>query len=126
MAVVSTITRKVVATVSTGEKTRPMRVAVQPGGRHVWVGLDNSPAVAVIDAATNKLAATVEAGAGLHNITFTPDGQFAYVTNSAADTVSAIDAKKLSKLADIPVGKTPVPVAYSAASRLVYAAAING
>ncbi|HEX6623868.1 MAG TPA: YncE family protein [Pyrinomonadaceae bacterium] len=126
VAVVSTITRKVVATVPVGEKTRPMRVAVQPGGRYVWVGLDNSPAVAVIDAATNKLAATVEAGAGLHNIMFTPDGQFAYVTNSAADTVSAIDTKKLSKLADIPVGKTPVPVAYSAASRLVYTAAING
>jgi YVTN family beta-propeller protein len=82
--------------------------------------------VAVIDAATNKLAAAVEAGAGLHNITFTPDGRFAYVSNSAADTVTAVDAVKLAKIADIPVGKTPVPVAYSAASRMVYAAAING
>ena len=126
VAVVNLLTRKVVATIPTGEKTRPTRIAVQPGGRHVWVGLDNSPAVAVIDAAANKLAASVEAGAGLHNITFTPDGRFAYVSNSAADTVTAIDARTLQKLADIPVGKTPVPVAYSAASRLVYAAAING
>lgn len=126
VAVVNTLTRKVVATIPTGEKTRPTRVAVQPGGRYVWVGLDNSPAVAVIDAAANRLAASVEAGAGLHNITFTPDGRLAYVTNSGADTVTAIDAVKLRKLADIPVGKTPVPVAYSAASRLIYAAAING
>lgn len=126
VVVVNTLTRKVVATIPTGEKTRPTRIAIQPGGRHVWVGLDNSSAVAVIDAATNKLAATVEAGAGLHNITFTPDGRFAYVSNSAADTVTAIDARQLAKLADIPVGKTPVPVAYSAASRMVYAAAING
>jgi YVTN family beta-propeller protein len=59
-------------------------------------------------------------------LAFTPDGQFAYVTNSAADTVTAIDAKGLRKLADIPVGKTPVPVAYSTASRMVYVAAVNG
>ena len=126
VAVVSTVTRKVLTTVPVGEKARPMRVALQPGGRYVWVGLDGSPAVAVIDTRTNKLAGTVAVGAGLHQIAFTPDGRFAYVTNSAADTVSAIDAEKLAKVADIPVGKTPVPVAYSPASRLVYVAAING
>jgi YVTN family beta-propeller protein len=126
VAVVSTITRKVLTTVPLGEKARPMRIALRPGGRQVWVGLDGSPAVAVIDLRTNKLAGTVAAGAGLHQIAFTPDGQFAYVTNSAADTVSAIDAERLVKVADIPTGKTPVPVAYSTASRLVYVAAING
>jgi YVTN family beta-propeller protein len=126
VAVVSMITRKVLTTIPLGEKARPMRVALQPGGRNVWVGLDGSPFVAVINAETNKLAGTVEVGAGLHQIAFTPDGQFAYVTNSAADTVSAIDAQKLRKVADIAVGKTPVPVAYSPASRLVYVAAING
>ncbi len=126
VAVVNMITRKVVTTIPTGEKTRPVRIALQPGGRHVWVGLDGSPAVAVIDTGANKLAATVQAGAGLHNISFTPDGRFAYVTNSAADTVTAVDGQSFAKLADIPVGKTPVPVAYSAASRMVYAAAING
>ncbi len=126
VAVVSTVTRKVLTTVPVGEKARPMRVALQPGGRYVWVGLDNSPAVAVIDAKTNKLAGTVAVGDGLHQIAFTPDGRFAYVTNSAADTVSAVDAEKLAKVADIPVGKTPVPVAYSAASRMIYVASVNG
>lgn len=126
VAVVNTVTHKLVETIKLGEKTRPMRAALQPDGRFVWIGLDNSPQVAVIDTATNKLAATVAAGQGLHNIAFTADSRFAYVTNSAADTVSAIDAKTLQKVADIPVGKTPVPVAYSAASKLIYVAAING
>jgi YVTN family beta-propeller protein len=126
VAVVSTVTRKVLATVPLGEKARPMRIAPQPGGRYVWVGLDGSPAVAVIDAATNKLAGTVAVGAGLHQIAFTPDGKFAYVTNSAADTASAIDVERLARVADLPVGKTPVPVAYSTASRMVYVAAVNG
>jgi YVTN family beta-propeller protein len=126
VAVVNTVTRKVVSTIHVGEKARPVRVALQPGGRRVWVGLDGSPSVAVIDAGTNKLVSTVEAGAGLHNIAFTADGRLAYVTNSAADSVSAIDTGRLKKVADIPAGKTPVPVAVSGASRLVYVAAING
>ena len=126
VAIVNTITRKIVTTVSTGEKTKPMRVAVQPDGRYVWVGLDGSALAAAIDTATNKLAATVPAGEGLHNFAFTSDSRFAYISNSAADTVSAVDTRSLSKVADIKVGKTPVPVAFSAASGLVYVASING
>lgn len=126
VGVINTITRKLVSTILVGEKTKPMRVAVQPDGRYVWVGLDGSPLVAVIDTATNKLVQTVAAGAGLHNIAFTPDSLLAFVTNSAADTVSIIDTKTLKPLTELNVGKTPVPVAYSSASRLVYVAAING
>jgi YVTN family beta-propeller protein len=126
VAVINTITRKLVGTVQTGEKTKPVRIALQPDGRYVWVGLDDSPKVAVIDTATNKLVASIAVGAGLHNIAFTSDGRFAYVTNSASDTVTAIDAGTLSKVADIAVGKTPVAVAYSTASDSIYVVAING
>ncbi len=48
------------------------------------------------------------------------------MTNSKANTVSAIDAKKLAKIADIKVDSTPVPIAYSSASRLIYIASLNG
>ena len=126
IAVINTITRKIIDTISTGEKTKPRRIALQPDGRYAWVGLDDSPLVAVIDTATNKLAATLPVGAGLHNLAFTSDSRFVYITNSAADTVSAIDTKRLTKVAEIPVGKTPVPVAYSRASSFIYVAAING
>lgn len=124
--VIDTITRKVIETVRIEGGHKPVRIALEPDGSHVWVGLDDAPLVAVIDTATNKLARTVSAGAGLHNITFTGDSRLAYVTNSTADTVSAIDTRTLAKVADIAVGKTPVPVAYSAASGLVYVASLNG
>lgn len=126
IAIINTITRKLIGTISTGEKTKPARIAIQPDGRYLWVGLDDSPAVAVIDTATNKLARTVPAGAGLHGIAFTSDSRFAYVTNSAADTVTAIDTKSLSKIADIAVGKTPAPIAFSSTAGAVYVASING
>jgi YVTN family beta-propeller protein len=126
IAVINTVTRKVVSTIPTGEGTRPMRIALQPDGRYVWVGLDNSPRVLVIDAEKAQVVANIEVGAGLHQLAFTADSRFAYVTNSASDTVSAIGIEKLAKVADIPVGKTPVPVAYSSANHLIYVAAING
>jgi YVTN family beta-propeller protein len=40
-------------------------------------------------------------------ITFTPDGKTAYVSNAAANSVSAIDAKTMKVIADIPVGEQP-------------------
>ena len=126
VVVINTITRKIVATLLIGENRKPMRIAIQPDGRYIWVGLDDSPNVAVIDTKTNHLAEIIPAGNGMHNIAFTEDSRFAMVTNSAADTVSVIDTKTLTKISDISVAKTPVPIAYSGASRLFYVAGING
>jgi YVTN family beta-propeller protein len=126
VAVINTVTRKIVGVVSTGEKTRPTRISIQPDGKYAWVALDGSPSVAVVETTTNKLAATVGVGAGLHNIAFTPDSRFAYVTNSESDTVSAIDTASLKQAAEIGVGKTPVALAYSSAGGLIYVAAVNG
>jgi YVTN family beta-propeller protein len=126
VAIINAITRKLIGAIPTGEKTKPVRIALQPDGRYVWVGLDDSAKVAVIDTTTNKLVASIDAGAGLHNIAFTSDSRFAYVTNSLSDTVTAIDVKSLSKIGDIKVGKTPVALAYSSASDSIYVVAING
>ncbi|HWN09382.1 MAG TPA: hypothetical protein VNO50_08995 [Pyrinomonadaceae bacterium] len=125
VAVINTITRKVVENISL-KGMKPRRIALEPDSHRVWVGLDDSPLVAVIDIKTNRLVGTVKAGDGLHNIAFAPEKHLAYVTNSKANTVTAIDTKKLAKVSDISVGATPVPVAYSNASRLFYVASING
>jgi YVTN family beta-propeller protein len=126
VAVIDTATRKLKGQVATGEKTRPVRVQLQPDGRYLWVGLDGSSKIAVIDAQAARLVTTLTVGEGLHNITFTADSSFAYVTNSASDTVSVIETQRFVKVADIKVAKTPVAVAYSSASKLVYVASVNG
>lgn len=126
VVIINTITRRITSTVQLDEKSRPTRIALQPDGRYVWVGLDGSPRVAVIDTATAKLKATIDTGDGLHYFAFTPDSRFAYVTNSLADTVSAIDTLSLTKMSDIKVGRTPVPIAAGSASGMIYVAAING
>lgn len=127
VAVINTVTRKLEKTIPLDAGARPRRVALSPDGARLWVSLDGSPRVAVLDTAERKLLSTVEVGGGgLHSIAFTSDGRFAYVSNSDGETVTALDARALRKVADINVGKTPGPVAYSTASGKVYAAAVNG
>jgi YVTN family beta-propeller protein len=40
-------------------------------------------------------------------ITFTPDSERVYISNSAARSVSVIDAKSFKSIAIIPVGEVP-------------------
>ncbi|HWR17696.1 MAG TPA: hypothetical protein VN577_22900 [Terriglobales bacterium] len=40
-------------------------------------------------------------------ITFTPDGKTVYISNAMLNTVTAIDAKKMVPIAEIPVGEQP-------------------
>lgn len=126
VGVINTVTRKLSATIQTGEQSGPRRIALQPDGRFAWVGLDGAAKVAVLDTSSNKLVATIKAGAGFHGIAFTADSRLAFVTNSAADTVSVIDTKTLAHITDIKVGKTPSPIAYSSASKRIYVATLNG
>ncbi|HJQ70438.1 MAG TPA: YncE family protein [Blastocatellia bacterium] len=125
VAMINAVTRRLINTVQLESNARPTRVSLQPDGRYVWVGLDGSPQVAVIEAKTGKLKAMVEVGGGLHCIAFAQDGQSAYVTNSVSDSVTVIDTTTLARVGDIAVGRTPAPIAASSASGFVYAASIN-
>jgi YVTN family beta-propeller protein len=126
VAVVNTVTRRVVNVLATGEQGQPRRIALQPDGRFVWVGLDQAPFVALIDTTTNKMVTTIPVGNGLHQITFTTDGQFALVTNSSDDSVSLIAVSTRLKVAEVKLGHTPIAAAYSPMSRFFYVSALNG
>jgi YVTN family beta-propeller protein len=122
---VDTVSRKIVGTIKLKEGTKPRRLSLDPSGNQLWVGLDDSSDISVINTKTKTVAATINVGEGLHEIEFVPN-RFAYVTNSKANTVSVIDTAKLTKRADLKVSDAPVPIAYSPASRLVYVASVNG
>ena len=126
VAIVDVRTRKLVKTIATGERSAPTRVSVQPDGRQVWVGLDGSDEVVVIDAATHSQARHVKVAAGLHTLAFSSDSRHAFVSNTAAGSVSLVDTRSLDVLATLPVGDTPVAMAYGAAAQVLYVAALNG
>ncbi len=116
VAVVDTNTWKVVANVETG--ARPVRVALQPDEKYVWVGTDEG--VSVIDATTFKEAARIPTGAGRHEVAFGGDSRTAFVANGAAGTLSLVDVVKLAKTADVKTGKGADSLAVSPLSKFVY------
>jgi YVTN family beta-propeller protein len=125
VALIDTTTHSLVTTISTGAGNKPTRISLSPDEQLVWVGLDGSTKVAVIDRNDKPKVSFVTVGEGLHQISFTPDNKFAAITNTAANTVSIIDKANLKNMADIKVGSTPLkPIWVSKAERF-YITSIN-
>ncbi|HEX8852865.1 MAG TPA: cytochrome D1 domain-containing protein [Pyrinomonadaceae bacterium] len=118
VAVVDTATWRVVGNVDAGQ--RPVRVALQPDEKYLWV--TNETGVSVIDTATQKMVATVQTGAGRHELAFSDDSRFAFVTNQQSGTLSVVSVAQLAKVKDVPAGASPTSLAFSPLSRAVYVA----
>lgn len=125
VAVIDTVARSLLAAVDTGSGGRPSRLAVSPRDGSIWVGLDDSPYVAVIDPLPPFRTQRVETGPGLHQLGFTGDGETVFVTNTGADTVSLLDAMRRTKRMDIPAGRTPLNAVWSSLSGRIYVGAVN-
>jgi YVTN family beta-propeller protein len=104
--------------------SRPVRTALQPDGKYLWVGNDAAKAgesgVTVIDTGDGRVIARVPTGAGHHEIAFSDDGRFAYVTNLESGTVSVIDVRTFSKIRDVATGPAPTALAWSSLAKALY------
>jgi YVTN family beta-propeller protein len=125
VALIDTATHSLVTTISTGASSKPTRIALAPDEQSVWVGLDGSAKVAVINRDEKPKVTVVTVAEGLHQISFTPDNKFAVVTNTASNTVSIIDNASLKKLGDIKVGNTPLKAAWVSKAERFYVASVN-
>jgi len=122
VAVVDTNVFKVKTNVEAG--VHPVRVAVQPDGKYLWVGNDSKEpsesGVTVIDADTLEIAAQIPTGAGHHEIAFSDDSRTTFVSNRESGTVSVIDVQSLKKRHDIESGPKPISLAFSPLSKALY------
>jgi DNA-binding beta-propeller fold protein YncE len=124
VAAVDTASWKVEAQLDAGP--RPTRVALQPDGGYVWVTLDPAgktaagSGVAVLDPRELRVVARIPTGAGRHEVAFSDDSRFAFVTNGDAGTVSVIDVRELRKVKDLATGKQPASIAWSALAKAAY------
>ncbi|HYY41937.1 MAG TPA: cytochrome D1 domain-containing protein, partial [Pyrinomonadaceae bacterium] len=120
VAVVDTNTWKAIANIDTG--ARPLRVALQPDEKYLWVGTDEGAesGVTIIDTASLKVAARIPTGAGHHELALSDDNKFAYVTNRDAGTLSIVDVQKLAKAGEVKTGARAAAVAVSPLSKFVY------
>jgi YVTN family beta-propeller protein len=120
IAAVDTGTWKVMANIDTG--LRPARVRLQPDERYLWVGNDGG--VTVIDTTTLKAVGQVATGKGHHELEFSSDNRFAFVTNEQDGTVSIIDIQKLAKIKDLKLGGPITSIAFSKLANAFYL--VNG
>jgi YVTN family beta-propeller protein len=124
VAIVESQTWKVITNVNAG--LRPARLAAQPDGQNVWVaygeaansGTDSG--VAVIATEGLQVIAQIPTGRGHHEIAFSDDSRFAFVTNADEGTVSVIDIRGLKKLKDLETGRKPSSIAFCKKARMAY------
>jgi YVTN family beta-propeller protein len=105
---------------------RPRRIAFQPDGAYLWVASGENAAetsgVDVIRVADGKLLTHIATGAGIHDLAFTRDNEFAFVTNRDAGTVSVIDIRTLVEVKELATGSQPVSIGYSSLAQAAYVA----
>ncbi|WP_187672309.1 cytochrome D1 domain-containing protein [Zestomonas carbonaria] len=122
VALVDTEKFQVLASLPAGRD--PLRVALQPDGRYLWVGNnardEADSGVTVIDTQTREIVLQEATGKGHHEIAFSDDSRHAFVSNRDAGTVSVFDIAGLKRLDDIPTGSNPLSLAFSSLSQAVY------
>jgi YVTN family beta-propeller protein len=126
VAVIDTATWKVEANIDAG--SRPNRLAIQPDEKYLWVGIDVSSdekdegGVIVIDPIELNVAAIIKTGKGRHEIAFTDDSRYAFVTNKEDGTLTIVDVEGLKKIKVVKTGRQPSALAFSGLSKAVYVA----
>ncbi|MFG0530358.1 MULTISPECIES: cytochrome D1 domain-containing protein [Pseudomonas] len=122
VSVIDTETFTRVADLDAGDQ--PLRVALQPDQHRLWVGNNSSdPAkggVTVIDVPGRSAMKHFNTGTGHHEIAFSADSRYAYVSNRDSGTLSVIDIPEMRLAKTIKVGPHPLSVSYSALSQAVY------
>src|SRR5438067_9603655 len=92
ISVLDTAALTTTATIQLGARTRPQESAVTPDGGRLFVVHQSTPAVTVVDTATNLVISNVLIGGHqAKDILFTLDGRFAYVANYNQGTVNVIN-----------------------------------
>ncbi|MEP7012980.1 MAG: alpha/beta fold hydrolase [Acidobacteriota bacterium] len=103
---------QIVRAVATGQEISHM-VAVTPEGNRAFVANIGSGSVTVIDLGTGQKLKDIPTGAGAEGIAFRPGTREVWVTNREADTLSVIDADRLTVIATVPCSGYPIRIAFS-------------
>lgn len=124
VAVIDTENFKVQKNLDAG--TAPFRIALQPDGKYLWVGNNAEVAAAsgvtVLEAGSGKIVARFLTGAGHHELAFSDDSSYAFVSNRDSGTVSIIDVQRMEKVKDLATGLKPVSMSFSRLSKTLFVA----
>ena len=99
----------------------PTFISVSHDDKRLYVACIYGNSLQVWDAATLTQVKEIPVGNGAYNVEPSPDGKLLLVTNKKDQSVSLVDAVKLTEVARIPTSKKIVHgIAYSPDGRLAY------
>lgn len=98
----------------------PLRMALRPDGREIYVTCEASDSVIVVDPAARAKVAEIAVGGNPTGVTFSPDGRRAFVSNRLSDSVSVIDTAARKVIATLQTGNEPHGVLTDRAGKLLY------
>jgi YVTN family beta-propeller protein len=98
----------------------PVRMALRPGGREIYVTCEAADSVIVVDPETRMKVAEIPVGGNPTGVAFSPDGRRAFVTNRLDDTVSVIDAGARKVVATLKTGNEPHGAIVDREGKLLY------
>ena len=92
----------------------PNNMAVSRDGRHVYVGIAESPGgVDVIDASSLHRVKTIPTKGAIHNVYVTPDGKYVVAGSIAGKTINVIDARTEQPVWHVDMGLGVRPMAFN-------------
>ena len=104
LSVIDMATDKVTGTIPLGSS--PQGEATSPDGKQIYVTVA-AGGVVPVDATTGKAGALISTGAGAYAVAFSADGSTAWVVDSNANEVRAVDVKTGVAGDHITVGNVP-------------------
>ena len=98
----------------------PLRMAFRPKSSELWITLEAAGGVAIVETKTRLKVGEISTGGAATDVTFTPDGRRAFVSNRQDDTVSVIDTATRKVTNTLKVGDEPHGVRTDAEGKLLY------
>ena len=98
-------------------------LAITADGQTAFASVPSANQVWLIDLNTNTVVPTpIAVGVDPLTVALAPGGQFAYVANAGANTVSVIDVASRTVLTTVPVGLQPIGIEFTPDGRYAYVA----
>lgn len=126
VAVLDTLNHKMVKTIRLPEGSRPTRMALDPDGRRLWVGLDGRNEVALLNSGDLSESGRFPVGRGLHTLEPAADQPWLFVANTDDDKVTIIDRQSEKRVGDVAVSRTPLAMGWSVAAQRLAVVGANG
>lgn len=109
--IIDSTNAKVLKTIALPSGSRPMRVALSPDEKRLYVSNGRAGTISVFDSHSYELLGTIKVGVRPWGIGISPDGKYLFSANGPSNDVSVVDLKTNKEVSRIKAGSSPWGIA---------------